>query len=325
MSEKSGDITSYDRLSDVPRDVLQEEIGRSIATSTSRRTNFDFWLDRKYFKEYGTLFADRGRRLNREDVNLVPRDGEAFERFVRQYGDFDDYWRVALYRLADGSLYLRPRDYSSVRLDDIVVPYFYHGIDSLLESLGEQSFGQRELLEDRAKRYRTLVQMLKDVFYNLHSVISAMNKYILLTGELDKIVFVDVSEYRRRNQMIEAETKKLQEQIDLLNQQYDAYNKLYSQRFQREIIARRQVVRSLTSLLSGAIFKTGTSPYEILPRIPLDETVESRLGDLMRLYRKFRDLLDRKRIRAQMMKKITDHRQQYQKDMNGSTLLFPFF
>lgn len=319
------DLTDYDQLSSVPQDLLDDSVAQTVAstplTAVPPRTA---WLDKQYFTRYGPLFTDNGRRLNRNE-NRAPLDDQAFSRSVQQYEAFDGYWRRALLPLSHDSSYLRPRDYSSVPIDELLAPFVFHSIDLFVEDVIPLGSEQRLRLNALSERYLFLTRYLTDIFYNLSSVVNEMSRYLALSSELDEVEFVDVTPYRRRNRMLEERLVATNENIERLNKDFDRMNDEYQRKFNDEIKWRRRVVRTLTSLLSGAIFKTGATSRDIVPRTPVDSLVMSRVQDLLELYRTFRRLLDRKRIRQQLIQRITEGRAKYVRDTDGSTLLFPYF
>lgn len=318
------DFSQFERVSDVPDEVWDQALTQSMSGRPSA-ADPSIWLDKRYFTRYGTLFVGQGRELNRSGENIGVRDDSTFDRSIEQYTSFDDYWRRALLDLANKSLFLSDRDYSSLPIDDLVVPVLYYGLDSLLKSIGPTSRGQLESYNVLGKRYELLVKYLRDIFDQLMSVINVMSKYISLSGELDSIGFLDVTKYVQRNRFLERELQRLANEVNALNASYAELMTSYGNAFRKELSMRRQVVRTLTSLLSGLIFKTGVTSRDVLPRTAVDDRVMSRMNDMIELYQDLRQLLDRKRIRELLMFRIQEHLGQYQRDMNGSTLLFPYF
>lgn len=318
------DLSGYDRLTEVPPDQLNDAIAQTVArTPLTAVPPRSAWLDKQYFTRYGPLF-DADHRLNRRE-NLAPLDDQAFSQSVGQYATFDNYWHQALLSLSRNSSYLRQRDYSSVPIDQLLAPFVFHSGELLVADVTPVGLQQKDRVYEIARRYMTLLRYLTDLFHNLASVINEMSRYLVLSSELDNVEFVDVTPYRRRNRLLLERLDVLSRNIERLNKDYERMNDQYQSKFNEEIMWRRRVVKVLTSLLSGAIFKTGATPRDIVPRTPVDTFIMSRVQNLLELYRTFRRLLDRKRIRQQLMQRITEGRANYTRDTDGSTLLFPYF
>lgn len=274
-------------------------------------------LDREALTPYPvTLFDQESAGLLRSKVNNFPFDARrnTYNSLAQiQLRSF--YGNAVLPFYASQFPLLRERDdLTDLEVDVVLAPLLTVSVAEALRLYPRARNvidRQRSSLDELATRSKLLVSNLESLFDWSFAYRKSALELIGLADDYDRRRGeVSGQMYSIRSKVINDELGKLVDKVKKAESNFLLAQRRHTELFRREVAERKRAIDLLTNYLSGTLLRVGGNLNQIQPRYDVSvqgTPFESKIGQLIPLYRRLRTLLIQHRLLRPLVDQIIQH------------------